>query len=123
MKGSNLLFLIGIVMCIIGGLATVSWVVILAAGLARGFLGIYQIIGQTLYIYVGQSGIKASRTGEGAERCVLFGKILLGFQIAMVLLFWLILRQPINWWATAISFPITLLYLYGAIQLEREKNV
>lgn len=128
MKGSTILMIASVVMCVIGALALfafgVGLLLILSGGGAFGFIvllfALLPLALVVFYFWSGYLGIQACRYGYGFDRCVFFGKILVGLQIVSVFMGFSKDEPKIG--SLIISSLIVGLYLYGAIRAEREEQ-
>ncbi|MDO5062071.1 MAG: hypothetical protein Q4D77_02760 [Peptostreptococcaceae bacterium] len=128
MKGSTILMIASVVMCVLGGLALfifgLGLLLVLSSGGAFGFvvllLALLPLAMVVFYFWSGYLGIQACRYGQGFDRCVFFGKILVGLQIVSVIIELLGDERKIG--SLIISSLIVGLYLYGAIRAQEEEN-
>lgn len=128
MSGKQMLFIAGIIMCIVGGLGIFGLaVLVLGIGFLNGGMGFLALLIaliplalQALYIYLGYLGIQTSKTGYGIDRCILIGKVLIGLQIFSTVIA-IFSEKGINPLGTILSFATIILYLFGAGKMQEEE--
>ncbi|MDO5095223.1 MAG: hypothetical protein Q4D65_01580 [Peptostreptococcaceae bacterium] len=129
MSGKQMLFIAGIIMCIVGGIGILSLLVLVVGiGFLNGGMGFLALLIafiplalQALYIYLGYLGIQTSKTGYGIERCILIGKVLIGLQIFSTVTA-MFSERELNPFITILSFATIILYLFGAGKMQEEES-